>query len=119
MACLPVSSVQINCTMWCGLSILFLCTAVSHVLHVQVFQSPGFSGSSFFKVQVFQVPGFLGSRFFWVRVQGVGPGFRSSPESVELLLFPNSLKLETMLLIFLNSMKFETFDPEICSTLIF
>ena len=36
---------------------------------------PGFSGSRFFRVQVFQGPGFSGSRS---RVQGPGPGFRSS-----------------------------------------
>ena len=35
---------------------------------VQVFQSPGFSGSKFFRVQVFQGP-------------GSGPGFRSSQTS--------------------------------------
>ena len=37
---------------------------------VQVFQSPGFSGSSLFRVQVFQDPGYSGSRFFRVRAQG-------------------------------------------------
>ena len=46
---------------------------------VQVFQGPGFSGSRFFRVQDFLGPGFSGSRFFRVRVQGPGPGFRSSP----------------------------------------
>ena len=40
---------------------------------------PRFSGSRFFRAQVFQGPGFLGSRFFRIRVQGPGPGFRSSP----------------------------------------
>ena len=55
---------------------------------VQVFQGPGFSGSRFlgskfsgsrfYRVRVFQDPGFSGSRFFRVRVQGQGPGFRSS-----------------------------------------
>ena len=34
----------------------------------------------FFMVQVFLSPGFLGSRFFKVRVQGPGPGFRSSQD---------------------------------------
>ena len=51
----------------------------SRFFKVQVFQDPGFSGSRFFRVQVFQGPGFSGSRFFRVRVQGLGPGFRSSP----------------------------------------
>ena len=50
-----------------------------HVFRVQVFQSPCFSGSRFFRVHVFQGPGFSGSRFFRIRVQGPGPGFRSSP----------------------------------------
>ena len=45
---------------------------------VHVFQDPGFSGSRFFRFQVFQDPGFSGSRFFRIRVQGPGPGFRSS-----------------------------------------
>ena len=45
---------------------------------VLVFQGPGFLGSRFFRLQVFLGPGFSGSRFFWVRVQGPGPGFRSS-----------------------------------------
>ena len=45
-----------------------------------------FSGSRFFRVQVFQGPGFLGSRFFRVRVQGLGPGFRSSLFSEHLFL---------------------------------
>ena len=45
-----------------------------------------FSGSRFFRVQVFQGPGFLGSRFFRVRVQGFGPGFRSSLFSEHLFL---------------------------------
>ena len=39
----------------------------------------------FFRAQVFQGPEFLGSRFFWVRVQGPGPGFRSSPFFTEYL----------------------------------
>ena len=33
----------------------------------------------FLDVQVFQDPGFSGSRFFWAWVQGLSPGFRSSP----------------------------------------
>ena len=43
---------------------------------------PYFSGSMFFWVQVFQGPGFQGSGFSesrFVGVQGLGPGFRSSP----------------------------------------
>ena len=35
--------------------------------------------SRFFRVQVFQSPGFSGSRFFKVRLHNQGPGFRSSP----------------------------------------
>ena len=50
----------------------------SRFFRVQVFQSPGFPGSWFFRAQVFQGPGFSGFRFFRVRVQGLGPGFRSS-----------------------------------------
>ena len=54
----------------------------SRFFRVQVFQIPGFSGSRFsesrfFRVLVFQGPGFLGSGSR-VRVQGPGPGFRSS-----------------------------------------
>ena len=41
---------------------------------VQVFLGPGFPGSRISYIQVFQGPG-SGSR---VRVQGLGPGFRSS-----------------------------------------
>ena len=48
----------------------------SRFFRVQVFQGPGFSGPRFFRVQVFQGPG-PGSRSR-VRVQGLGPGFRSS-----------------------------------------
>ena len=80
----------INYTMWS--SNLFLCIQLlpeffivqspdfseSRFFRAQVFVSPGFSGSRFFWVQIFQGPGFLESRFFWVRVQGLGPGFRSS-----------------------------------------
>ena len=42
----------------------------SKIFRVHVFQGPGFSGSRFFRVQVFRVPVF--------RVQGPGPGYRSS-----------------------------------------
>ena len=41
----------------------------------------------FLDVQVFQGPGFLWSRFFWVRVQGLGPGFRSSLRAGRSLSF--------------------------------
>ena len=103
MACLQVSSVLINCTMWS--SYLFTASSCCHVFHgprfsgsrvfkVPVFQGPGFLRSRFFRVQVFQVPVFSGSRFFWVRVQGLGPGFRSSqscwPETC------NFIKKETL-----------------------
>ena len=77
MACLQVSSVLINCTLWS--SYLFFC--------IQLFPTfsmvPSFSESMFFMVQVFQGPGFSGSRFFRIhmfRVQvflGPGPGPRS------------------------------------------
>ena len=56
------------------------CFSWSMFFRVHVFQSTGFSGSRFSRVQDFLHPGFLrpgfpGSR---VRVQGLGPGFRSS-----------------------------------------
>ena len=51
-----------------------------------------FSGSRFFRVQVFQGPGFSGSKFFRVQVQGLGPGFRSSPEEDVMLSFANPRK---------------------------
>ena len=41
----------------------------------------------FFMVQVFQGLGFLGSRFFRVQVQGLGPGFRSSPTLVHIFFY--------------------------------
>ena len=44
---------------------------------------PCFSGSRFFRIQVFQGPGFSGSGS---RVQGPGPGFRSSPLEACFLL---------------------------------
>ena len=57
---------------------------------IQVFHGPGFSWSRFFMVQIFLGPGFSwlgfsgssfsGSRFFRVRIQGTGPGYRSSPK---------------------------------------
>ena len=50
------------------------------IIGSRFFQGPGFSGSRFFRVQVFLSLGFPGSRFFGVRVQGPGPGFRSSPQ---------------------------------------
>ena len=59
---------------------------------VQFFLSPGFSGSRFFRVQVFLGPGFSGSKFFRVQVQGLGPGFRSSPEEDVMLSFANPRK---------------------------
>ena len=74
-----------------SLLIVFLHPAVFHLhFRVQVFLGPGFSESRFFRVHVFLGPGFSGSRFFRfqgpgfsgsrsrVRVQGLGPGFRSS-----------------------------------------
>ena len=51
----------------------FLYPAVSHI-----FQNPDFLGSRFFMVQVSQGLGVSGSNFYRVRVQGPGPGFRSS-----------------------------------------
>ena len=80
-------SVLINYIMWS--SNHFLYAAVSHIFQgpdfsrsrffrVRVFQGPSFSGSSFFRVQVSQGLGCSGSSFFKVRVQGLGPGFRSS-----------------------------------------
>ena len=81
--------------MWSSNLFFFCIQLFPALLIVQVFQSPGFSGSRFFSVQVFvspdfsgsrffsaQVlvsPDFSGSRFFRVQVQGLGPGFRSSP----------------------------------------
>ena len=62
---------------------------------IQVFRCPGFSWSRFLMVQVFHGTGFSryrftwlgfsgssfsGSRFFRVRIQGTGPGYRSSPK---------------------------------------
>ena len=55
------------------------CFSGSKFFRVQVFQDPGFSESRFLRVQVFQGPAFSESMFFRVRVQGPGPGFRSSP----------------------------------------
>ena len=46
--------------------------------YIQLF-STFFLTFRFFWVQVFQGPGFSGSMFFRVPVQGLGPGFRSSP----------------------------------------
>ena len=43
--------------------------SIKMLFRVQVFQSPGFSGSRFFRVQVFQGSGFSGHRVFRVRVQ--------------------------------------------------
>ena len=48
-----------------------------HVFRVQVFQSPCFSGSTFFRDQVFQGPGFSESKFFRVQVFQ-GPGYSGS-----------------------------------------
>ena len=56
-------------------SIFIPCFSWSMFFRVHVFQSTGFSGSRFSRVQDFLHPGFPGSR---VRVQGLGPGFRSS-----------------------------------------
>ena len=65
-------SVLVNYTMWS----FNLFTASSCFPHFS--RRPGFSRFRFFRIQVFPGPGFLGSRFFWIRVQGLGPGFRSS-----------------------------------------
>ena len=52
---------------------------------------PGFLGSKFFRVQVFKDPG-QGPEF-GSRVQGPGPGFRSSQDMDLYLERLNSLKL--------------------------
>ena len=68
--CRSVISMLINFTMWSS-NFFFFCIQLSPAfLIVQVFQSPGFSGSSFSRVQVFLSPSFSGSRVF----QGPGPG---------------------------------------------
>ena len=69
----------------------------SRFFRVQVFQGPGFSESRFFWVQVFQSPGFSGSGSR-VRVQGLGPGFRSSRQDVSLKLFLVALGRSTVIL---------------------
>ena len=74
-------------------------------LIVQVFQGPGFSESKFFRVQVFQGPGFSESRFFRVqvfqgRVQGLGPGFRSSPYNLIKITFRHGCSPVNLLHIF-------------------
>ena len=52
----------------------------SSLFRAQYFQGPGYSGHSIFRVQVIQSPGFSGSRFFRVQVfLGPSPGFRRSP----------------------------------------
>ena len=57
---------------------------------VQFYQGPGLSGSRFFKVQVFQGPGFKGpGPESGSRVQGPGPGFRSSPKMFLMLYTMN------------------------------
>ena len=61
-------SVLINCIMW----------SFNRFSTSSCF--PRFSDSRIFRVQVFQGPGFSESRFFRVKVQGPGPGFRSSQE---------------------------------------
>ena len=66
----------------------------SRFFKVQVFQGTDFSGSRLFKVQVFQGPGFSGSRFFRFRVQGPGPGFRSSLTPENLLNFERDFFLK-------------------------
>ena len=75
-ACLQVSSVLINCTMWS----FYLFSASSCFPPFSLsrfFQGPGFSEFRFFRVQVFYGPGFSGSGSR-VLVQGLDPGFRSS-----------------------------------------
>ena len=71
MTCLQISSMLTNCTMWSSYifsaSICFTRLSWSKFFRVQVFQSPGFLGTRFYRVQV-----------FLVQVQCLGPGFRSS-----------------------------------------
>ena len=60
--------------------IFISCFSECVFFRVQVFQSPGFSGSSLFRAQYFQGPAYSGSRFFRIQVfLGPSPGFRSSP----------------------------------------
>ena len=83
-------SVLISCNMRSSnhfsISSRFPCFSRPRFFRAQVFQGPGFSGSRFFRVQIFRVL-VLGSgsrvqgpsQGSWFRVQGPGPGFRSSP----------------------------------------
>ena len=58
--------------------IFISCFSEVMFFRVQVFQSPGFSGSSLFRIQVFQGPGYSWPRFFRVQVfQGPSSGSRS------------------------------------------
>ena len=83
MACLQVSSMLINCTMWSS----YLFSASSCF--------PRFSWSRFFSVQVFQGPGFSGFRFF--RVQGfLGPGFSGSRSRVRVQVLEVAIKKEAL-----------------------
>ena len=81
----------------------------SRFFKVQVFQSSGFSGSRFFRLQVFLSPGFSGSRFFTVRVQGLGPGFRSSLLFLFVLQFHACSSKFTTPLCFVSSLKQTTY----------
>ena len=67
----------------------------SRFFRVQVFLSPSFSVSRFFRIQFFLGPGFSGSRFFRVRVEGLGPGFRSSPYEKVLWKYAANLQENT------------------------
>ena len=61
----------------------------SRFFKVQIFQGPGFSGSRFFRVQLFRVrvQGPVQGPGFGSRVQGPGPGYRSSPSVKVFVLF--------------------------------
>ena len=91
MSFLSRISMLIDYIIWSSNLFFFASSCFTCFFIVQVFQSSSFSGSRFFRVQDFQGPGFSESRFFrvcvqgpssgsWsrVRVQGLGPGFRSS-----------------------------------------
>ena len=89
MACLQVSSVLLDCTMWP--SYLFSTSSCfSRFLQFMFLQGPGFSESRFFRVQVFQGPGFLGSGSrVWFQVLEVA--FFYFP--IKKILFGQTLKL--------------------------
>ena len=70
----------INHTMWSS-NLFFFFLLFPAFFIVEVFQSPGFSGSRFFRVQVFQSTVFSGPRFFRVQIFQ-GPGFSGSGSRV-------------------------------------